>query len=288
MSAPFTASASLLASPLWKRAARSGDTASLDPTSRPEITSPGPALPPRHRRILSGNRDRASQWRSDIRRAAAKLTVDCPDDANIIAEHLEREIAGGPDFTRRHREAHFLAPPKVNTDRNYINKLMFMADMIERRTWERKDRGLHGGMFGRSALTLFRVLLYVVNKSNGTLFPSYDTLARLCRMSRRTVITAMSVLVRMKFVTAYSRCKRIQTPFGIKCVQDSNAYTYHLPPTKGAGSFAWLIFRTTSECKRFAAKLIKDTKKAAFEKELQERGQAPPRSPPPTAQGMAT
>jgi Helix-turn-helix domain len=258
--------------------------AKMAPTPLPLFGAVATTLPNARRARC---RKRAEQWQSDMHRAAAKLMVAYPDDSDTIAEHLEREIDAGPDFTRRRRGSDFHAPPKVNTDRNYINKLMFMADMIERRTWERKDAGKHGGIFGRSALTLFRVLLYVVNKSNGTLFPSYDTLARLCRMSRRTVISAMAVLIRMKFVTAYSRCKRIQTPFGIKCVQDSNAYTYHLPPTKGAGSFAWLIFRTTSECKRFAAKLIKDTKKAAFEKELQERGQAPPGSPPPAAQGMA-
>jgi hypothetical protein len=187
------------------------------------------------------------------------LMAACPVDAGAIQESLEREIQKGPDFTRCRRGSDFRQPPKVNTDRNFLARLMFMADMIERKTWRGRARGKHEGTLGRSALTLLRVLLFVVNKKDGYLAPSYDTLARLARMSRRTVVTAMGVLETMGVVTIHRRIKRVQTPFGIKVVQDANAYEYHLP--KGLGTVAWAIFGPPSECKNTPARNIIDRKK---------------------------
>jgi hypothetical protein len=84
------------------------------------------------------------------------LMAACPVDAGAIQESLEREIQKGPDFTRCRRGSDFRQPPKVNTDRNFLARLMFMADMIERKTWRGRARGKHGGTLGRSALTLLR------------------------------------------------------------------------------------------------------------------------------------
>lgn len=180
----------------------------------------------------------------------------CPDNADAIGEHLESEIAKGPDFSRQHRGSAFLDAPKVNTDRNFCARIMYMADIIERKTWRARAKGKHGGALGRAAITLLRVLMYVVKKSSGKLFPSYDHLARLCRMSRRTVIEAMGVLERMGFVTVHRRIKRIRTPLGLRVVQDSNAYEYHMP--KGLGALAWSIFRPPSECKNSPARTVSD------------------------------
>jgi hypothetical protein len=226
-------------------------------------------------------RDRAAAWQSDMHRAATQLMAAYPHGADAVVEHLDREIAAGPDFTRYHRGSDFRPAPKVNTDRNFIARLMFMADVIERKSWRNRAKGKHGGTLGRSALALMRVLLYVVNKRDGYLSPSYDTLAKLARMSRRSIITAMGVLEFMGFVTVHRRIKRVRTPFGIKVVQDSNAYEYHLP--KGFGALAWAIFRPASECNNSPARTHTASKKEASGEELQERGQAPPRSPPSAA-----
>lgn len=226
-------------------------------------------------------RDRAAKWQSDMNRAATQLMAAYPDDAGAIAEVVEREIVAGPDFTRCRRASDFRAPPKVNTDRNFIARLMFMARMIERKSWAHKDRakGKHGGTLGRSALGLLEIMLYVVNKRGGYLAPSYDTLARLACMSRRAIVTAMGVLESMGFVTIHRRIKRVRTPFGIKVVQDCNAYEYHLP--KGLGALAWAIFRPASECSKFPARETTDSKKAAINEELQIRCHSPSKSPPP-------
>ena len=201
-------------------------------------------------------RDRAAQWQSDMHRAALSIMAACPDDADAIGEHLEGEIAKGPDFSRQHRGSAFLDAPKVNTDRNFCARLMFIADVIERKTWRSRSKGKHGGTLGRSALSLLRVLMFVVKKSAGKLFPSYDHLARLCRMSRRTVVTAMGILVRMGVVTAHRRIKRVRTPLGVRVVQDSNAYEYHMP--KGLGALAWSIFRPPSECNNSSARTVSE------------------------------
>jgi hypothetical protein len=219
-------------------------------------------------------RDRAAQWQSDMYRAATQLMASHPDEADAIGEQVEREIAAGPDFARCHRKSDFMAAPKVNTDRNFVARLMFMADMIERKSYAVRAKGKHGGTLGRSALRLLRVLLYVVNKRDGHLSPSYDTLAKLAQMSRRAVIAAMRVLVTFRFVTIHRRIKRVHTPFGVKVVQATNAYTYH-PPT-ALGAWAWSIFGLRSECTKSTARNLTDRKKEAAREQVQLEGQEPP------------
>jgi hypothetical protein len=210
-------------------------------------------------------RDRAAAWQADVSRHAVRLMAACPADADAIAERLELQIQEGPDFTRCRRGSDFRQPPKVNTDRNFLARLMFMADMIERKSWRGRPKGKHGGALGRSALTLLRVLLFIVNKKGGYLAPSYDTLARLGRMSRRTVVTAMGVLEAMGFVTVHRRIKRVHTPFGVKVVQDANAYEYQLP--KGLGAIAWSFFGPpASECKNTPARNTDRKKEGTSEK----------------------
>jgi hypothetical protein len=212
-----------------------------------------PAIEPRRIR----NRDRAASWQSDIYRAAteARARQQCGSEAEEINAALAETLAEGPDFSRCRRGSDFRAPPKVNTDRNYIDRLMFMARMIERKSYVVRKKGKHGGTLGKAALRLLEIMIFVANKSAGYLAPSYDTLARLACMSRRTIITAMGVLEKMGFVTIHRRIKRVQTAFGPKIVQDTNAYEFHLP-TKRLGAWAWRIFGAGSECKSRPAKEI--------------------------------
>lgn len=210
---------------------------------------------------------REAQWRTSLNKAAAQLMLACPNHTEEISDRLEREIEDGPDFSRCRRGSEFKSPPQVNTDRNFIARIMFMANVIERKSWLNRAKGKQGGTFGRSAIALLHVLLYVVNKKSGYLAPSYDTLARLSRMSRRSVITAMQVLERMGFVTIHRRVRRVKTLLGVKMVQDCNAYEYHLP--KGLGALAWSIFKPSSECKNFSAS-NPQKKNTAYEREKAE------------------
>jgi hypothetical protein len=213
------------------------------------------------------NRDRAASWHSDVRRAASDAHEQYRAPAEEINTALAEAIAEGPDFARCHRGSDFRAPPRVNTDRNYIDRLMFMARMIERKSCAVRKKGKHGGTLGKTALRLIEIMIFVANKSAGYLAPSYDTLARLTCMSRRAIVTAMRVLVSMGFVTIHRRIKRVQTAFGPKVVQDTNAYEYHLP-AKRLGAWAWRIFGAGSECKsRPAREIIEQNNKTEGNRE---------------------
>lgn len=194
-------------------------------------------------------RDRAATWHADMARAASyyyeKATT--PEQRAELDAAYEEALGQGPDFTRYHRGSEFRHPPQLNTDRNHLARLMFMADTIERKSWAVRQKGKHGGALGRSALAVFRVLLFVVSKRDGCLYPSLETIARLARMSKPTVVKAIARLTLMGFLTVYRRIKRIRTPFGIKVVQDSNCYEYH-PPT-GLGALGWAIWRPSKSNK---------------------------------------
>jgi hypothetical protein len=171
-----------------------------------------------------------------------------PEQRAQVDVAYQEALAAGPDFTRYHRGSEFRHPPRVNTDRNFIARIMFMADVIERKSWAVKQKGKHGGALGRSALMVLRVMLFVVSKKDGGLYPSLETIAKLARMSKPTVIKAIATLVLMGFLTVYRRIKRITTPLGLRVVQDSNAYTYDMPG--GLGALAWAIWRPAGSTAR--------------------------------------
>lgn len=179
-----------------------------------------------------------------------------PERADEIGEMAQREIDRGPDFKRYRRGSQLSDAPQVNMDRNFLARLMFIADTIERKSWRNREKGRHGGRLGRSALTVLRVLLFVVKKHKGRLCPSYDHLARLARMSRRAVIDAVQRLKLMGFITIYRRCKRVSTELGVRVVQDNNAYEYHMP--QGWGALAWSIFKPASECSSCTATAVRE------------------------------
>jgi hypothetical protein len=227
-------SASLMASPLVRRAiaeAKQPDYPELTPSRAPD--APDVATPVRQKQ-------RAADWHSQAYRRAAELRSRY-GQSEQIDQALADELARGPDFARCHRGSLFKEPPKNNLDRNFLARLWFVAQTIERKSWACKKKGKHGGTLGRAALEVLRALLFVIKKIGGKLFPSIETLAMLCRMSKQTVITALKVLERMGFITAHKRIKRIQTPLGARVVQDSNAYEFHFPKT-GLGKLAMAVF----------------------------------------------
>jgi Helix-turn-helix domain len=191
-------------------------------------------------------RDRAAAWSADMAKAASFFfeRATTPEQRVEVDVAYQEALAAGPDFARIHRGSEFRDPPRVCTDRNHLARLMFQIDLIERKSWALRKKGAHGGCIGRAAITLFRTMLFVVNKADGCLFPSLETLARLSRMSKPTVIAAIKRLVLMGFLTVYRRCKRIRTAIGVRVVQDSNCYEFH-PPT-GLGALGWSIWQTKS------------------------------------------
>jgi hypothetical protein len=193
-----------------------------------------PATPIRQKR-------RAAEWHSAAYRAAHDLKRQHQDRANEIDAGLARELAEGPDFARCHRGSLFLDAPRNNLDRNFIARVWFVAQMIERKSWACRAKGKHGGTLGTVAIEVLRTLLFVIKKVDGRLYPSLETLATLSRKSKQAVVTAIKVLERMGFVTVHKRIKRIRTPMGTKVVQDSNAYQFHLP-IKGLGALAMAVF----------------------------------------------
>jgi hypothetical protein len=221
---------------------------------RPELDD-APPPPAREKRIRS--QERGLQWQGRVYTAAVEQRAQYSAQAEEIDAELAETLAEGPDFARCHRGSLFLEPPPNCTDRNFLARMMFVANMIERKTWACRKKGKHGGTLGRSALELLRVLLYVVKKHNGRLYPSYDTLALLARMSRATVVKAMKVLVAMGFITLHRRIMRVMTAFGARLVQASNAYSYHLPKT-GIGKLAFSVFvPKSSESKKTDASTFK-------------------------------
>jgi hypothetical protein len=186
------------------------------------------------------------------------------DEKAAILAAYDEQIAAGPDFARVHRGSEFKDAPRVNTDRNFLARLLFMADTIERKSWAIRKKGAHGGALGRSALMVLRVLLFVVKKPEGRLYPSLELIAKLARMSKQTAVTAIRRLELMGFLTVHRRCKRIRTTWGIKLVQDSNAYVYH-PPT-GLGALGWAIWKPSESNSSDARNLVLSKKEGCANK----------------------
>lgn len=184
---------------------------------------------------------RYHEWQGKAYRTAAELKARFQGQAEEIERALADEIERGPDFLQWQRGSLFTDPPKNNLDRNFIARVWFVAQMIERKTWACRKKGKHGGTLGTVAIEVLRVLLFVIKKNDGKLYPSYETLAVLARKSIQAVVTAIKVLERMGFVTVHKRIKRVQTPFGPRVVQDSNAYEFHLP-VRGLGALAMAVF----------------------------------------------
>lgn len=198
---------------------------------------------------------RAAQWRADLQRSWGYLRQRARTEAEreALDAELEKALEAGPDFTRYHATASYQEGPKVSIDRNLAAKIMVVARAIERNSFAQRDKGKHGGALGRAAMRVLETLLYVVRPYHGRLCPSFDTLAGLALMSRRTVITAIGILERLGFITVHRRLKRVRTDLGFTTVQDTNAYEIH-PPKGFFGRIVNRLFFEDTECKNFPPK----------------------------------
>jgi len=95
------------------------------------------------------------------------------------------------------------------------------------------------GKLTQAAATVFRGLLFdFLNLKKGACFPSYETIAKKVRLSRRAVASALQQLRAYCFLTWERRRKVVRDGNCVAYVQHSNAYSF---------VSAWL--RGGAECK---------------------------------------
>src|SRR4051812_44052655 len=86
-------------------------------------------------------------------------------------------------------------------------------------------KGRHGGIIGRSALTVLSVLIFdFLDYATGRLDPSHAAIARKARMSTRTVCTALQKLRLLGILTWLRRCHKEYGPWGVRHCQDTSAF----------------------------------------------------------------
>src|SRR3954447_11949123 len=84
-------------------------------------------------------------------------------------------------------------------------------------------KGRHGGIIGRSALTVLSVLIFdFLDYASGRLDPSHAAIARKARMSERAVCTALQKLKLLGILNWLRRCHEERGPWGVRFRQDTN------------------------------------------------------------------
>ena len=186
---------------------------------------------------------KAGQWSAGIYRAYLYLTTRIREPWQLaeLDKQFEKTMADGPDFLKVRREAEFNPVPVVAYNKEAAAEIMKQAREIERETYACRAKGKHGGGIGRMGLQLLEWFCFAMwPKARYGMFPSLAHIADGARMSRETVTEAMKTLELFGFLTVTPRRKRIQTPFGVKQVQDTNCYVLNL--AKGLGALALATF----------------------------------------------
>src|SRR4051812_28278759 len=107
------------------------------------------------------------------------------------------------------------------------------------RIWQKARRldmrtsrtGRHGGMVGRSALTVLSVLIFdFLDYASGRLDPSHAAIARKARMCVRTVQNALNRLRSLGILNWICRRYVEHGPWGVFVKQDTNCYVIEEPP----------------------------------------------------------
>jgi hypothetical protein len=195
----------------------------------------------------SRSRNRAAAWEADLHRTYAYLSGQCRTDADRaqLDALFERASAEGPDFINYRAHSSFMAAPKAGIDRNAYARLLNALEMIERGTYRHaRAKGKQG--IPRTVARVFKALLGFALRF-GFVYPSQKGIAHAANVCKQTVVNALEVLELYGFVTRHRRIKRIRGAFGVKVVQDSNAYELHEP--SGLGAIALKLFGASSESK---------------------------------------
>lgn len=107
------------------------------------------------------------------------------------------------------------------------------------RRWDRRTRGFgtHGGIIGRTALSVLNALLFDLPDLHrtGKLDPSYDTIGKWAGVCRRAVASALQRLKTLGILNWLRRCTAERDQLGrITLKQDTNAYAV-IPPSQWRG-----------------------------------------------------
>lgn len=96
------------------------------------------------------------------------------------------------------------------------------------RQWDRetREKRRHGGLIGRTALTVLYCLIYdFLNWKTGRLEPTIETISQKCGVSPRAVSTALAKLKALGLINWQRRCETAFTDAGAFVLrQRSNAY----------------------------------------------------------------
>jgi hypothetical protein len=112
--------------------------------------------------------------------------------------------------------------------RKQATSIWHKARRLDMRT---SRKGRHGGMIGRSALTVLSVLIFdFLDYASGRLHPSHAAIARKARMCERTVAKAIQKLKLLGILTWLRRCREERGPWGVHLKQETNAYALMMPP----------------------------------------------------------
>jgi len=210
------------------------------PDRYPVTPSAAPAPTP----VIIRSTKKAGQWSAGINRAYSYLSARFKEPWQLaeLDKQFEQTLEDGPDFLKVRREAEFIAVPVVAYSPAAAAEIMKQAREIERETYECREKGKHGGGIGRPGMQLLEWFCFVMwpMAKNG-MYPSLAYIAKGARMSKETVTQAMKTLELFGFLKVMRRRKRVQTPFGVKQVQDTNAYVLNL--AKGLGALALAVFR---------------------------------------------
>ena len=198
---------------------------------------------------------KAAQWSAGVHQAYSYLSGRSrdPQQQAEIDRLYEQTLQDGPDFMRVRRAATYAPVPVTVYRKEAAAEIMKQAREIERETYTARQKGRHGGGLGRTALQLLEWFAFVMwPKARFGMYPSLEHIAAQARMHKDTVVEGIKTLERFGFLTVTRRRKRVETPFGMKQVQDTNAYVLNL--AKGLGALALAIIGKTSESAKPSAK----------------------------------
>lgn len=206
---------------------------------------------PTEKATSARSRNRAGAWAQDMARAHAYLSSQARTEAEQeAADRLyEEALRQGPDFTRYHANSDFRDAPRLNIDRNAYARILHALEMIERGTYRHsRAKGKQG--LPRTAARVLKALLGLAMRF-GRVYPSLLGIAQLACVCKQTVVNCLALLELYGFVVRHRRIKRVPSPFGIKVVQDNNAYTIQDPT--GLGALALAVFQRASESRKQSA-----------------------------------
>jgi hypothetical protein len=181
-------------------------------------------------------------------------------DADLAKEKTKIDGTGRAFRYRFRGGSRHIIPPSNDTDICHRTRIWNAIEIMERKSYARRGRYQRNGQFGKVATELMRTILFRLNKSDGgKVYPTYEVLAELTQYCQRAIIYAMAKLVTFGFITLHRRCKWMETRYGRRLVQDSNAYEYHLPKT-GLGKLAMAVFCSpSSDCTGIREESLTDT-----------------------------